>query len=327
MEWVTEAPIVDHSTLAAFSECPSRAAMVQRGIVTEHGRDLLVGQEVHDAIALATRHYVTFGTNSFDLSGIVRDAVRRTRPDLQPECLDAVRPFVHAWSVFMFETVPRMAILRHDGGEAERCGQLAREVDGVVVTSELDLLLSTDSPQLVRVIDYKTGWTPWDEDSISRSLQFQLHSWLIFDTYPDVEAVDVQVWMTRKNGLTKRVRFERRQDAEISARIETAVERWKRFKDLPLEEIPTHVVADRCRTCPAVLLCDAGSRATGVHASPEDMVDEMVQLQARIDALQEVVGQHVELTGRDVVSPTGNAYGTWKPKTERKPTKSVYVAK
>lgn len=325
MTWVSDTPTVDHSTLAAYGLCPSRAAMVQCKIIYECSRELLAGQVVHDALSEAVRHYVKFGllTTSYKLADIVKTVLQHTRPDLQPECLDAIRPSLNAWAAWLSEEVRPSSIMRHDGGEGEHCGQLTRECEGVNVTSEVDLLLATNSPEVVRIVDYKSGWKPWTEDAIANSLQFQLHAWLVLENYPEVQSVDVQVWMTRKNLITRRVRFERRQESTITSRIAEAVKIWQRWHDKPLHEIPIFPVADKCETCPAVLFCD-GSRTCGVTQHPENMVDELTQCYARIAKLESILGEVVDARGTDIVSPLGNCYGTGKPKKDRKPVKSLY---
>jgi len=326
MSWITDVPTVDHSTLAAFAECPHRAVHIARGLVEQTGKELLIGQAVHDALSLATRHYLSVLANPIDLAQTIREMVRHSRPDLQPEALDAIQPSLHAWAAWMYENNPRSGVMRFDGGEGDRSGQLSRETLGVVVTSEVDLLLATASPELVRIVDYKTGWTPWDEDSIERSLQFQLHAWLIWGNYPEVEDVDVQVWLTRFNRMTRRVRFSRRKEADIQARIEESVKSWLNWKDSEIGDVPKYVVADKCRTCPVLLRCDSVTDKTWT-VSPEQMVDEMAKRQVQLDAMHDLLSEIVEKTGRDIVSPAGHCFGTGKPKSERKPTKALYKVK
>lgn len=323
-EWIQQPDTVDHSTLAAFCECPSRGRMVSDGIVTECSRDLLVGQELHDCLARVTKQFIRIGatvTNT-ELASWLREELAHVRPDLQPSVLDAIRPTVWSWANWLWEQ-GRLSIMRHDGGEGQYSGQLAVNISGVLVTSELDLLLATPSPELVRIVDYKSGWSNWDEDAISNSLQFQLHAFLVMTNYEQVESVDVRVWKTRTNSLTHAVRFKRTRMDEIRARLEQAVEVWKRNRQLPLAEVDCHPKFDYCQHCPALLMCEPGQRCTGVFQPPEGLLSELVQLTARCDRITEILSEQVDATGQDV-TVNGHAFGLGKPKANRKPTKSLY---
>lgn len=324
--WVVAKPTVDHSTLAAYAGCPLAAASVERGLVQLTNRPLIVGQAVHDAFAAATKFYTEFGMmlREADLLAAVTKELHATRPDIQPDAIEAGKPSIYAWSRWMAGEINPQSIMRHDGGKDERSGQLTRESDGANVTSEVDLLLATPSPELVRIVDYKSGWTPWDEDAVYQSFQFQLHAWLVFANYPEVEAVEVSVWMTRLNKRTRWVRFERRNEDTIDARIEAAVQAWWRWKDVPLDEIPAWPIADNCKDCPVLSTCKLGKLGVGEQESPESCVDRMAYLEAEIERLQAIAAKHVETTGMDIVTAHGNAFGIEKPKREAKPRKALY---
>lgn len=321
-EWVVESPtIVDRSTLDAFVRYPYRARMVSTLGLVESSEPMEVGIAVHDCLASMTAlHIEAGGLMATELANRLEGGLAAINPALSNEINAAMRATTWAWSRYM-SVLPPSAIMRHDGGEGDRSGQMAFEVNGVLVTSEVDLMLATAAPEYVKVIDYKTGWGLWDEDDIESSFQFQLHAFLILANYPEVEQVGVAVWNTRVNRLTKFVRFSRENLNAYFRRVEAAVDHWKACQGMATDDLPCHPADEHCPTCPVLMQCRLAREEH--KATPAELLKRLFILQQQEEVVTKLLKVHVEAGGCDVEAD-GLCFGANKPKSTRKPTMTLY---
>ena len=323
-----EVELVDRSTLERYASCPAQARLIDSGKVLNESSIAAAGQAVHEAFRESVQAYIEEPSMHLgELADRAFSALRNARPDIQPEALAAGKPSVWAWAKMLSSHSPKN-LLRFDGGQAERSGQLAHDLPmgNVVlrVTSELDLLLATPAKQVLREIDYKSGWRRHGTDSIASSFQFGLHAWLVFENYPEVEALEVQVWQTRTNSLTYPVTFDRSRLREIDTRIRSAAGEYVRWRNTPPKDVPTWPAIDKCPMCQAAVVCPASLHVGELSGLvPGVLVDRMVAVQATLNALEELAIAHVKATGKDLVSPSGAAFGYDRPVKSRK-TKSLY---
>lgn len=322
-----EVVTVDRSTLERYSVCPAQARLIDSGLVLNESSIAAAGQAVHDAFSQTIAAYIDEpDMYASELAERAMSALRSARPDVQPEAIAAGRPAVWAWAKMLASHSPAN-VIRFDGGQGDRSGQLARDhVCGDVtlrITSELDLLLATPAKQVLREIDYKSGWRRFSIDNVASSFQFGLHAWLVFENYPEVEALEVQVWQTRSNNLTYPVTFDRSRLREIDTRIRSAAGEFVRWRNSKPQDVPTWPAVDKCPTCPAAVLCPASLHCGHLSADPGKFIDDMVALKAELDAREELAIAHVKATGKDIVSPSGAAFGYDKPVKSRK-TKALY---
>lgn len=323
-DWVEDAlPVVDRSTLEAFELYPYRARMVADGKAEESSLPMEVGCIVHDALAMATARHIEFGGNL--TASEIQDAVLRhydqcERFDYHTEALLATRSFLFPWARWLGGLKPGF-IMRHDCGKGDRSGQMAMDFPECRVTSEVDLMLSTASPEYVRVIDYKTGWGTWDADDVEQSFQFTLHALLIFANYPEVQEVGVSVWNTRTCYQTPFVRFHRKHESSYFARVEKAVKQWAKWHKADIESVPCYP-SDLCRNCPVLLSCRIAGEFE--KQSPAEMLSRLAVLNAQTAKIEDALKAHVKTTGQDVIAGEFR-YGLGKPKKTR-PTMSLYQA-
>lgn len=327
----SDALVVDRSTLENYATCPRKARYIELGVVNNHSLIAAAGEAAHDAFSEAVTYYVeTHGEIQLqELIQTVEYKLNDSRPDIQPDAIRAARPSIWPWSRFIASINPQN-ILRYDGGKGSKSGQLAWDVESVKarITSEVDLLYSGPSKECLHELDYKSGHKPWTASDVANSFQFQLHAWLIFHNYPDLQGLYVSVWATRVNRQTYRVEFTRDQLPAISARVSMALREWYFHRTHAPDKAPAWPAAEKCRICPAAALCpQAGAEARELAANPGAYVDLMHVYSTALDQMKKAASSHVEATGADIVSPSGIAFGIGKPKTARKQPKALYTTK
>jgi hypothetical protein len=323
-----EVVTVDRSTLERYCSCPAQARYIESGRVLNESLLAAAGQAVHDAFKESVESYISEPDMPLgELVDRTFGSLRCARPDIQPEAIAAGRASVWAWAKMLTSHSPTN-VIKFDGGQGERSGQLAWDLPMgntiLRITSELDLLLATPAKQVLREVDYKSGWKRHGIDSIASSFQFGLHAWLVFENYPEVQALEVQVWQTRTNNLTYPVTFDRSRLADLDIRIRSAAGEFVRWRNTKPQDAPTWPALDKCPSCPAAVVCPASLHVGELNGLiPGVLVDRMVAVQATLDALEALAIAHVKETGKDLVSPSGAAFGFDKPIKSRR-TKALY---
>ena len=253
--------LLDRSTIEWYTICPAMGVWCERHPSETSSLAATSGQQVHKIISWGVGEYVASGEPPWEN---IEPNARMSRPDVQPDVLASIRPSIYSMSKMLMGHNPA-DVLRYDGGEGERPGQLASEIlpaneerGPVLVTSEVDLLLATPALSVLREIDWKTGHTPWTYTDVKESFQFQLHAMLILDVYPDVQRVDIEVWMTRMNRRTAPVSFTRRDADDCRGRCLTAFE--ERRVALAADHPDTWPADGRCVLCPCVRECGHAAR-------------------------------------------------------------------
>jgi hypothetical protein len=257
----------------------------------------------------------------------LRKNMHAARPDVQPDVVKCLAPSVWGLSQYIGGGVAPQNILRYDGGSGERSGQLSWPLDdlGVNLTSEVDLLHATPSPELLAEADWKTGWGTYDEDTVRNAFQFEFHWLIIANCYPDVQALRVTVWNTRIGKRTHPVEFKRSDLPAIEARVRSAVGEYLRWHGKPYELADTWPTSEKCRICDAAAVCPAANRATSECAKdPNAFVDNMASRQAQLNAMAAEAKAFVTKTKRDIVTPAGNCFGREKPKQSRAAKTELY---
>ncbi len=328
------APIVaDRTSLERTANCPAMAGFYEMGVVTDNSTIAAAGEEVHQSFGATIREYIA--TDEVVHPGVYADSFRRNlyaaRPDVQSEAVSAgVRS---AWPFAQFlNTINPHNILHYDGGDGARSGQLSWDLEGlgVRVTSELDLLYAGQSPEVLEEVDYKTGWKTHTIDDIAASFQFQCHAWLALNNYPDekIEALRVRVWNTRTSGLSPGVLFYRRNLSQWSIHIAAAAGLLKEYRGTSPDNRPAWPAPEKCVLCRAAAHCMRREKPAGdVAADPVRWVQNLAVAEEAAAQMRKSLGAYVELTKQDIVTPEGYAFGTAKPKADRKPTKSLYTLK
>jgi CRISPR/Cas system-associated exonuclease Cas4 (RecB family) len=317
-----EAPaitVLDRSTLERYATCPAQAKFIETGRVMDRSAAAESGNAVHEALSAGVRAYVASraSLNPQELRAEVENAVLSARPDIQPDAVRGLRASLWAWAKWLHGLHPEN-ILRFDGGEGVRSGQLAIDIPGVVrVTSELDFLHSGPSPKLLHEVDWKSGWKSWTVNSIRDSFQFQLHALLVLENYPDVDGLSVTVWDTRRNRRSWPVEFTRADLPAIRARVMSAAGEWWRAQH---EEPPTWPTVDKCSKCPAAMLCPA----SGESSTVEETVDALAPLEAKVKLMRSFLSVKVGMRGEDIVTEAGNCFGFGKPKRAGRKVAELY---
>lgn len=289
------------------------------------------GTAGHLAISQTVTAYIdSHGSlNRTELVDFMIARLHDARPDVQPDVIAACKASV--WSVAkLIVEQHHDNILRYDGGEKtltdDRSGQIAHAIDHlkVIATCELDLLFSTASKSVLDYVDYKSGWKHWSEESVKRSFQFQFYPWLILQNYPAVECVRVTIWDLRRNRRTYPIEVTREHDMDaIGIRVAHAAGLAKRWAGKNPESVEAWPARDKCSICPAAHLCDAlDGDIQAVSESPEKMLQLLVNLETKSDALKKMLKQAVIRSGQDIVLPTGEAFGFRKPSSRK--TASLY---
>ena len=322
--FVDDVKVFDRSTLETWAKCPTQAWLKETSGINSVGELAEIGEQVHQAIGRVVKHYQESGEAlpPSEVKEELLSEIRTSRPDLQPEAIDAFRRSAYSFSYFLCEQ-PFNSIMRYDGGEGDASGQLAYEIKpGFQITSELDLLLATVSPEQLLEVDYKTGHKQWTAEDVKNSFQFQFHAVLVFRNYEEVQSLQVVIWNTRKNIKSYTVEFKRHELQAYESRILKAIEIYEQNQNTLPDSWPTR---EKCAMCDVSIKCHAvDADLKEVAENPEQFLEETVRLDEIVKARKKQLSAHVDKTGRDVVTQSGDAFGNDKPATSRKPTKSIY---
>lgn len=296
-------PILDRSTLEGYETCPFAARARADGLALAVGMAAISGEEVHKAIAAAIEEYVgSCGVASrADLVKTMEAGLRHCRPDVQPDVLQSSRS---VWQVAdLLLSLHPDNLLRWDGGEEERSGQLAWDISSVRLTSELDLLhADKTSPEVLNEVDWKSGWKFWAAEQINDSFQFQTHAFLVFHNYPSCAALKVRVLNTRSGAWTYNCLFDRRRDLEnITARIQRTI---SIYRDCKQAEPPTWPALEKCRICDCKAVCPERSKADWI-ATTDELLRSLVVAESYVDQLKERAKELCDMEGKDLVSDDG----------------------
>jgi hypothetical protein len=302
--------VVDRSDLETCASCPMQMRL-KRDTKNVVGHIAHVGEACHVAISQTIQHYI----DSVDGGEILRAGdiaeridlnLRHARPDVQVDAIEACKPSVWAIARTLHETDPDN-ILRFDGGQGKRCGQLSWESsDGIVVTTEFDLLRATESIQVLREDDWKGGWKQHGISDVAKSFQFNLHAVLAFENYPDVQRLDVHVWDLRRSGYEPpSVQFYRRKLDQYRALIETAGHIYIDNDQIPLEKVAAWPAVEKCRICDVSVNCPVAERE--VAADPVARAVQFVALEAKYEAIKTLLMADIEKNGgRPIETPSGD---------------------
>lgn len=333
--FASEIETVDRSTLEHYATCPAQARYIADGRCKVVGAAAVIGAEGHDAISKTITEYIeTRGFLEMPMSRLdsFRETLlrhlRESRPDVQPQVLASLQSSAWGLSRYVSE-LHYENIVRFDGGTGDLSGQLAFDVEdlGLRITSEVDLLHATPAPELLTELDWKSGWKNWTERDVRDSFQFQMHAFLVLSTYETVEALRVSIWNTRAGRKTYAVEFRRDDLKAIETRIRSAAAKYLEWRDKPAVLAETWPTLEKCRICSAAAVCPAADHeTTEIATDPAAFVDQLVVVGAKYDAMKRTASAYVDRHG-DIISTSGAAFGTQKPKSARKPTKDLYEVK
>ena len=336
----------DRSGLERYDRCPCQGAAVESGAVTDTSRAADSGNAAHDAYGGIVDGFVQGCADARELVEVGLSIARRPmvdghqRPDIQPDVLEAVRPSLWRFARELVwlpgEPVRRNPadVLRYQGGQGERSGQLAVDFieskpgkAGARLTSELDLLQAGPAENVLCETDWKSGHRPWCATDVRQAFQFRLHNWLVMKNYPDCEALLVRVWMTRMNRDTGWVRFTRRDAQDTEARLlMILMERDEALAALSAGKPPAvNAYYDNCILCPAWKKCPLCHQDVAVLMDdPEGFLAETAAVLANLEHRQKLlhayVAEHGELRGGGLVCG-------YKPPAKRKASITLFQDK
>jgi hypothetical protein len=323
-----ELPVLDRSTLEAWSTCPFQAHAISSGKVQITNTLMAAGEEVHQAISRTIQQWIDTDGMA-DQFGGVRGAIadwlegelRGSRPDVQPEAIAGARASL--WSITEFLVGIRPGnILCFDGGEDDRSSQLAMNLGFCTVTSELDLVTATESVEVLRVTDWKTGHTIHTAADAAHAFQPQMHADLLFEHYKGIEAVEFVFWDARRNKRTYKVLLPRSRREEYHSRVFQAAQSWQRYRDNP---VPWPTI-EKCELCRAAFLCPAADNLMkDATTEPGILLEQLIAAEQRVKVLKGALSGVVKATGAPVVSGS-SAFGPHK-KSERAPANQLYSIK
>lgn len=318
---------VDRSTLETAAECPRQARFIEAGDVLNTRFCMASGSAVHDAISETITEYVESrgGLNPSEVADYLKQRLAAARPDVQPDAIRAADRI--AWPLGRYLNELHYENIRcWDGGRGEHSSQLAYDLEefGLRVTSELDLLHDSESPEIITEVDFKSGFEKWDHVKLIDSFQFQLHAVLVLKRFPDIKALQVKIWNTRIGNMTYPVLFKRESLYNYEYRIRNAAAAYFKTRGKEPNQCEAWPMVEKCEACPAAYLCDESKIP---DESPEDVVDLMALMEAKVLSLRKIAIKAVKERGQDVTTMLGNYFGLNKPKANRQPTYSVYQIK
>lgn len=314
---------LDRSRAQNWGTCPRMAALIDSGQINTSSHAATIGEEGHKVLGDTTGEYIARGDSWMtrkELAEWVEGAARHSRPDVQPEVIQAVKYSAWAWAEYI-GGINHENILHYDGGEGERSGQLSVEWPewGALLTSEVDLLHAGETPEVLYETDYKCGQKVHLEASVKTGFQFHFHALLVFANYPDVEELRVRVWNTRTNRRTYEVPFYRKNLPDYKSRVTTSVGVWYQWRNEEPDRCPTWPTKEKCRICDAADRCDP----YGLYGDPEEILAALISTRFKMKKFEDDLKAIVDDTGRDV-KWGGYAFGRCKPKRETRSTTTLY---
>lgn len=323
--------VVHRSTLELCANCPRSAKLEMEKLVITSSACMDSGNEVHRMFSEQTSTYININDSEYRAASIVEDAreeLYTSRPDVQPDAVDGAKFALWSWANFL-SNLSTKAILRYDGGEGDRSGQLANDFThlNLRATSEIDLLYAGDSKELLHEVDYKSGHKFWTVGDVKSSFQFQMHAWLILHNYPDAQAVEVTIWNTRINSRTYPVIFDRRDLNQWERRILSAAEIYRRISRREWQDCPIWPSLEKCSQCSGASMCGPAIQISEPSSDPETYLKETIALEQSLKQRKKILSGIVDSRGFDIVTADGDCYGTDKPKKDRKPSKAIYAVK
>ena len=323
------ADVVDRSTLETYAACPCQGQAVEQRRVMTASAPTEIGTEAHRVIAVAIAAFATGDVSAEGIRELLHTGAQKSRPDVQPEVVSTLRGSAHMISqllAFREDGEPRHPndVMRFDGGEGDRSGQLAWEprLDLPVCTGAVDLLLATESEAELDLYDWKTGRTWFNSTAVSQSFQFAFYSAMIFENYPDCDTVNVRVLMTRFSAMAPVVRFARTKLDDYTARILSALTIYDEHRDSPRP--PTWPHTAKCQLCPASGICPEATRDVRDFADdPAAGLQQLAVLGAATKTLKAAARAYWKANGE--FRAAGLEFGMNKPAKKRAPVPDMYA--
>lgn len=306
--------------------CPMMARLLDDGAAIDASLPAASGQEVHEAFSWAVDEYVHGGdpfVKPHVLADVVRGRLLQSRPDVQPEAIDAAWHAAYRVGEHLCSINHPADIKKYDGGSGDRSGQLSVDIPalGCRVTSEVDLLYAGPSKTVLHETDWKSGRTRWSVSKVARAFQFHCHAFLVLDNFPEIEALEIQV-APRFGELLQPVEFRREHFNRYASRIYKAAEMAMHCRSLPIDAVPCWPAAEKCLGCKAAARCKL-TPPESCAADPEAFVLSMHTLQCALNAMESEAAEYVATHGEIVCGSL--AFGTNKPKSARKPKSVLYL--
>lgn len=334
IELFPEEIILDRSTAQSWATCPQMAWHLSRRAFSG-GRDAEVGNETHRIIAEACKLRQEQGAQPREVREYIEAEAVKSRPDVQPAVIAALRR--GGWLITQILCFRADGHERHpddlicyDGGQGEYSGQVSGDImvgsTSVRLTTELDLMIATASPNEVEIVDYKSGWKWYTASEVLTAFQFQFQAWCVFFKYPTLERITTRVVMTREGQATSPVYFEKSDMFAIGNRLRNAAELFLNYKDAErAEDVPWWPMPDKCSICDVACHCKAGTKPeeSEVALDPQAYLGDYVALDARAAKMKAALTQYVRQKGSDL--ETGSlAFGVNKPKSARAQAMDYY---
>lgn len=306
--------IIDRSDAERYMLCPEQGRAVDARECITDSTAAAAGQAVHDAIAAVTK-MVKAGmiAKVIDASEAIIQAATNARPDIQTAAIEHVKYSAYAIArrlLFLENGEPRSGgeLLRFDGGEGPDSGQLSAdiEMDGWIArcTGELDLLMATASPQMLEIMDYKSGQGKWTADDVATSFQLGTwYPWLVFRNYPGCERVRVRVWNTAKADITPAVEIDRAKFM-ASAEVRIAKSAQARHDWRGKRMAPTFPSAEKCVLCDHAANCpEAKGPTKDVNVDAIAVYEKYIVLTTAADKLADAMTARADKLGDFEVAP------------------------
>ena len=317
----------DRSILETAAECPRQAAFLESGQILKTAFCMESGNAVHQACSDTITEYVGSrgAVSPNDLQDFFLQRLAMSRPDAQSDAIKGGKPI--AWPLSRYLSAIHWENIRcWDGGRGEHSSQLAYDLEEfeLRLTSELDLLHDSESPEVMTEVDFKSGWGKWNIGKVADSFQFQFHAILVLLKYPDIKAVQVRIWCSRMQQLLYPVLFKREKLYDYQARVRNAAAAYYKARGKSPNDVEAWPLVEKCEACPAAHLCDESKMP---EITPEDCVDLIALLEAKVAALSKIAKKAVVERGTEIVTPLGNMFGKERPKRKVSPKFEVYQLK
>ena len=267
------------------------------------------------------------GATMNEIIQIMRDEMNRSRPDVQPDVIDACKRYLYKFAENLFFTPAGYDrdpddIVCFDGGTGQQSGQLAcvmNEKEGL--TCEVDLLMRGETEGEMELHDWKSGRMHWTSGDVKQSFQFgTFYPYLVFRNYKHINRIHVVIHMPRKYEQTSPVTFHRDDMNAMNERLIRGLE----IANGDCKEI--WPMNDKCKLCDVLKHCSM-SQTIKVKESGEDMLKSLIIYEAYTKEIKKELKSIVDSSGEiSIINPSGEtiSYGSQKPKVAPKRIMSLY---
>jgi hypothetical protein len=301
----SEPIIADRSSLQQCGTCPHQRNLCEKHNIQPLNKCVQVGSEIHRIVEETLKPVVEEMAchetlSPPELAEAIVDALPMSRPDIQPEVMNAAR-----WLADMICHTPIHKII---GIEKQIDYELfpgTQSRGPFMITTCIDLLMS--GRESLIVYDWKTGYKKRSNQEAKDDFQTCVIAFILWKLYPDLKTIHFfyksTYWGSSHDAYCRLERNEELPqlphltlEMQFQARIILASQLWMNKSDEAWPE------PKKCSQCHAIHYCKyADPTAKEMTDDPQKFVDQMVVLEEKLKSMKgyakDYIKEHITMKG------------------------------